>query len=147
VVLSDVVWIGEYADSGWLVPLKTFTDDPALADPALNLKGFFPILLESFGTWSGTLLRPASTTTPACCSKQQMHAQDAGIHKAAADLGRADDHVRPKLTHDGKYAYACSRASGRPSRRQLSCACCGRSALAAERDFSPTSRQRRRRRA
>lgn len=53
VTLIDVVWIGEYADSGWITPFETFINDPALADPGLNLPGFFPILLESFGTWNG----------------------------------------------------------------------------------------------
>ena len=27
VVLTDVVWIGEFAGNGWLEPIKTFTDD------------------------------------------------------------------------------------------------------------------------
>lgn len=51
VVLTDVVWIGEFAGNGWLEPITTFTKDPRLADPELKLDGFFPILLESFGTW------------------------------------------------------------------------------------------------
>ena len=50
VALTDVVWVGEYAANGWLTPLEKFTSDPKLADPALNLKGYFPILLDSFGT-------------------------------------------------------------------------------------------------
>ncbi len=53
--LIDVVWIGEYADSSWITPFDTFINDPALADPGLNLEGFFPILLESFGTWNGQI--------------------------------------------------------------------------------------------
>ena len=55
ITLIDVVWIGEYADSGWITPFETFINDPALADPGLNLEGFFPILLESFGTWNGQI--------------------------------------------------------------------------------------------
>ncbi|MEA3126572.1 MAG: multiple sugar transport system substrate-binding protein, partial [Caballeronia sp.] len=54
VVLVDVVWIGEFASNKWLVPIKTFTDNPKLADPKLNLPDFFPILLDSFGTWDKT---------------------------------------------------------------------------------------------
>lgn len=50
VVLVDVVWIGEFASNKWLVPITKFTGDSKLADPNLNLKGFFPILLDSFGT-------------------------------------------------------------------------------------------------
>ncbi len=55
VVLIDVVLIGEFAASGWLTPLETFYNDPALADPNLNLEGFFPALLDSFGTWDGVV--------------------------------------------------------------------------------------------
>ena len=55
VILIDVVWIGEFADSGWVVPMEEFYNDPKLADPELNLDGFFPILLESFGTWDGKI--------------------------------------------------------------------------------------------
>ena len=55
VALTDVVWVGEYAANGWLTPLEKFTSDQKLADPALNLKGFFPILLDSFGTWDKKL--------------------------------------------------------------------------------------------
>ena len=51
VALVDVVWIGEFAANGWLTPLSEFYEDPALADPDLNLDDFFPVLLESFGTW------------------------------------------------------------------------------------------------
>src|SRR3954452_8453506 len=51
VVLVDVVWIGEFAGNGWLTPMETFIGDKKLADPNLDLKDFFPILLDSFGTW------------------------------------------------------------------------------------------------
>ena len=51
-VLNDVVWIGQFADAGWMVPMEKFYKDPKLADPALNLGGFFPVLLNSFGTWN-----------------------------------------------------------------------------------------------
>ncbi|HET9912020.1 MAG TPA: extracellular solute-binding protein, partial [Anaerolineales bacterium] len=50
-VLIDVVWVGEFASAGWITPLPPFYNDPALADPNLDLDDFFPILLESFGTW------------------------------------------------------------------------------------------------
>ena len=55
IALVDVVWLGEFASNKWIVPIKTFTDNPKLADPNLNLKDFFPILLDSFGTWNKTL--------------------------------------------------------------------------------------------
>ncbi|KEZ76554.1 ABC transporter substrate-binding protein [Salinisphaera hydrothermalis] len=48
VVLSDVVWPVTFVDAGWVVPMKHFTDNPKLADPALDLKDFFPVWLASF---------------------------------------------------------------------------------------------------
>lgn len=51
VVLVDVVWIGEFAANGWVTPMSEFYEDEDLADPDLNLDDFFPVLLESFGTW------------------------------------------------------------------------------------------------
>ena len=51
VVLVDLVWIGEFAENGWIVPADQFYEDPDLGDPNLNLDGFFPLLLDAFGTW------------------------------------------------------------------------------------------------
>lgn len=51
VVLIDAVWIGELAQSGWLDPLGEYYTNPDLADPGLRLSGFFPILLNSLGSW------------------------------------------------------------------------------------------------
>ncbi len=48
VILSDVVWPVNFAGAGWAVPIKTFMDDEKLADPALDLKDFFPVWLASF---------------------------------------------------------------------------------------------------
>jgi len=46
-VLADADSRGEFAESGWITPLETFYNNPGLVDPALDLEGFFPILLES----------------------------------------------------------------------------------------------------
>src|SRR3974390_1172067 len=42
IALVDLVWIGEFAESGWIVPIEKFTKDASITDPALNVKGFFP---------------------------------------------------------------------------------------------------------
>lgn len=47
-ILSDVVWPVNFADPGWVIPLDHFTGDTKLADPALDLKDFFPVWLASF---------------------------------------------------------------------------------------------------
>ncbi|TVQ29537.1 MAG: extracellular solute-binding protein, partial [Geminicoccaceae bacterium] len=53
--LVDLVWIGEFSENEWIVPIETFTSNADLADPELNLDGFFPLLLDAFGSWGGTV--------------------------------------------------------------------------------------------
>lgn len=52
--LVDLVWIGEFAENGWLVPVDELAKDKATTDPNLKLDGFFPLLLDAFGSWGGT---------------------------------------------------------------------------------------------
>ena len=56
-VLADLVWIGEFAGNGWIAPIGD--PDDTTRGPELNLKGFFPILIESFGILGRQDLRPA----------------------------------------------------------------------------------------
>jgi multiple sugar transport system substrate-binding protein len=53
--LIDLVWIGEFAEAGWITPLETFINDPELADPNLNLDGFVTAPFEAFGVWGDTI--------------------------------------------------------------------------------------------
>ncbi len=53
--LIDLVWIGEFAEAGWIVDLDTFISNPALADPNLNLDGFVRAPFEAFGVWGDTI--------------------------------------------------------------------------------------------
>ena len=55
--LVDLVWIGEFAESGWIVPVENFTKDAAITDPNLNLKGFFPLALDPCVCYPATILR------------------------------------------------------------------------------------------
>src|ERR1700712_4642679 len=43
IALVDLVWIGEFAENGWIAPIDKFSGDAAITDPGLNLKGFFPL--------------------------------------------------------------------------------------------------------
>ncbi|MFF7710369.1 extracellular solute-binding protein [Pseudomonas sp. NPDC007930] len=112
VVLTDVVWIGEFAGNGWLEPIKTFTDNPKLADPALNLKGFFPILLESFGSWDGTTYGLPFDNYSGLLFYNKCMLKDAGFDKPPATWDELLKVYAPKLTHDGKYAYALQSRRG-----------------------------------
>ena len=51
IALVDIVWIGEFAENGWIRPIDTFTGDPAITDPNLDMNSFFPLLLEAIGSW------------------------------------------------------------------------------------------------
>ena len=51
--LIDLVWIGNFAENGWIVPIDEFTSNPDLADPDLDINDFFPLVLNAFGAWDG----------------------------------------------------------------------------------------------
>ena len=50
IALVDLVWMGEFAENNWILPIDNFTKDASITDPNLNLKGFFPLLLDAFGS-------------------------------------------------------------------------------------------------
>ncbi len=43
--LVGLVWIGEFAQGGWIVPIDNSSMDASITDPNLKLKGYFPLLL------------------------------------------------------------------------------------------------------
>src|SRR6516164_5974862 len=56
IALVDLVWLGEFAESGWIVPIDEIKKKfPDLIDPDLDLNDFFPLLLNAFGTWNNTV--------------------------------------------------------------------------------------------
>jgi multiple sugar transport system substrate-binding protein len=114
VVLTDVVWIGEFAGNGWLEPVKTFTDDAKLADPKLNLKGFFPILLESFGTWGDEVYGLPFDNYSGLLYYNKCTLQQAGFDKPPATWDELMNVYAPKLTDTAnrKYAYALQSRRG-----------------------------------
>src|ERR1700756_11348 len=53
IALVDLVWLGEFAESGWIVPIDDLQKKfPNLVDPDLDLKDLFPLLLHGFCTWN-----------------------------------------------------------------------------------------------
>jgi multiple sugar transport system substrate-binding protein len=114
VVLTDVVWVGEFAGNGWLEPVKTFTDDPKLADPDLKLEGFFPILLESFGTWDKQVYGLPFDNYSGLLFYNKCMLKDAGFDKPPATWDELLKVYAPKLTDaaKGKYAYALQSRRG-----------------------------------
>jgi multiple sugar transport system substrate-binding protein len=114
VVLTDVVWIGEFAGNGWLEPIKTFTDDTRLADPELKLDGFFPILLESFGSWDNKTYGLPFDNYSGLLFYNKCMLKDAGFDKPPATWDELLKVYAPKLTDKSKdrYAYALQSRRG-----------------------------------
>jgi multiple sugar transport system substrate-binding protein len=114
VVLTDVVWIGEFAGNGWLEPIKTFTDNAALADPALKLEGFFPILLSSFGGWGDDVYGLPFDNYSGLLFYNKCMLKDAGFDKPPATWDELLHTYAPKLTDasKGQYAYALQSRRG-----------------------------------
>jgi multiple sugar transport system substrate-binding protein len=114
VALTDVVWVGEYAANGWLTPLEKFTSDPKLADPALNLKGFFPILLDSFGTWDKKLYGIPFDNYAGLLFYNRCMLEKAGFKSPPKTWDELMKVYAPKLTNKakGQYAYALQSRRG-----------------------------------
>lgn len=112
VVLVDVVWIGNFAANGWIVPLETFYNDPALADPELNLDGFFPILLESFGTWDGVIYGLPFDNYSGLLYYNRCMLEEAGFDSPPDTWQELYETYGPALTKDGKFAFALQSRRG-----------------------------------
>lgn len=114
VVLVDVVWIGEFAASGWLTPLETFYNDPALADPNLNLEGFFPVLLDSFGTWDGVVYGLPFDNYSGLLYYNRCMLEDAGFSEPPATWTQLLEEYAPTLTQpdEDRYAFALQSRRG-----------------------------------
>jgi multiple sugar transport system substrate-binding protein len=112
VVLIDVVWIGEFAANSWVVPLSTFYEDEALGDPNLNLEGFFPILLESFGTWDEQVYGLPFDNYSGLLFYNRCMLEEAGFDAPPATWEELFTEYGPALTGDGKYAYALQSRRG-----------------------------------
>lgn len=106
VVLIDVVWIGEFASRGWVVPLEKFSNDPKLADPNLNLKGFFPILLGSLGTWDTNVYALPFDNYAGLLFYNKCMLKEAGFDGPPKTWEELYETYGPALTKGDKYAYA-----------------------------------------
>lgn len=113
IVLVDVVWIGEFAASGWLTPLETFTNDPALADPNLNLEGFFPVLLDSFGTWDGVVYGLPFDNYSGLLYYNRCMLEEAGFEGPPATWTQLLEEYAPALNNPEEDVYAFALQSRR----------------------------------
>jgi multiple sugar transport system substrate-binding protein len=112
VSLVDVVWIGEFAAAGWIAPMDQFFNDPKLADPNLNLKGFFPILLESFGTWDKVVYGLPFDNYSGLLYYNEAMLTDAGFDGPPTSWQQLYDEYGPALTKNDVYAFALQSRRG-----------------------------------
>ncbi|MGC8469207.1 MAG: ABC transporter substrate-binding protein [Acetobacteraceae bacterium] len=54
-ILTDVVWPVDFTKANWVVPIDHFLADKAIADPAIDVKDFFPVWRHAF-TVGGKLI-------------------------------------------------------------------------------------------
>ena len=114
VVLVDLVWIGEFAENGWIVPASTFIDNPDLADPALNLDGFFPLLLEAFGSWGGEVYGLPFDNYSGLLFYNRCMLEDAGFDGPPDTWDELLNDYGPALTNPDadQYAFALQSLRG-----------------------------------
>ncbi|MCS0494019.1 ABC transporter substrate-binding protein [Ancylobacter mangrovi] len=112
--LVDLVWIGEFAENGWLVPVEDLAKDKSITDPNLNLKGFFPLLLDAFGTWDGKVYGLPFDNYSGLLFYNKCMLKDAGFDKPPATWDEVMNVYGPKLTDASKnqYAYALQSRRG-----------------------------------
>lgn len=114
IALVDLVWIGEFAESGWIVPVSTFEKDKSITDPNLNLSGFFPLLLNAFGSWDGKVYGLPFDNYSGLLFYNKCMLKDAGFDKPPETWEQLMTVYGPKLTHPEKkqYAYALQSRRG-----------------------------------
>ena len=112
VVLIDIVWIGEFASAGWIAPLTPFYNDPALADANLELNDFFPILLESIGTWDKKIYGLPFDNYSGLLYYNKCMLKDAGFDRPPDTWQELKDIYAPALVKDNQYAFALQSAEG-----------------------------------
>lgn len=106
VALIDLVWIGNFAENGWIEPVETFTKNADLADPELDMADFFPLVVNAFGGWNGTIYGLPFDNYSGLLFYNACMLKDAGFDGPPATWQDVMDKYGPALTKDGKYAYA-----------------------------------------
>jgi multiple sugar transport system substrate-binding protein len=106
IALIDLVWIGNFAENEWIVPIDKFTKNPKLADPDLDLDDFFPLVLNAFGSWDGKVYGLPFDNYSGLMFYNKCMLKDAGFDGPPKTWAELKDVYGPKLTQNGKFAYA-----------------------------------------
>jgi len=106
IALIDLVWIGNFVENGWVVPISKFTEDPALADPDLDLDDFFPLVLTAFGGWNDVIYGLPFDNYSGLLFYNECMLEEAGFDGPPQTWMELKDEYGPALTGDGQYAFA-----------------------------------------
>ncbi len=106
IALIDLVWIGNFAENDWIVPVSKFTSNPDLADPDLDMDDFFPLVLNAFGGWNGEIYGLPFDNYSGLMFYNSCMLKDAGFDGPPKTWGELKDVYGPALTKDGKHAFA-----------------------------------------
>ncbi len=106
IALIDLVWIGNFAENQWILPIDQFTSNPKLKDPDLDLDDFFPLVLNAFGGWNGKVYGLPFDNYSGLMFYNKCMLKEAGFDGPPETWTALKDVYGPKLTKDGKYAFA-----------------------------------------
>lgn len=106
VALIDLVWIGNFAENEWIEPIDKFTSNPDLVDPDLDIDDFFPLVLNAFGGWNGTIYGLPFDNYSGLMFYNKCMLEEAGFDGPPETWEELKDVYGPALTKDGKYAFA-----------------------------------------
>jgi multiple sugar transport system substrate-binding protein len=113
IALVDLVWIGEYAESGWIVPIEDLKKKfPDIFDPNADMNDFFPLLLTAFGSWKGKVYGLPFDNYSGLLYYNKAMLKEAGFEKPPDSWDDLMNTYAPKLTSGGKFAYALQSRRG-----------------------------------
>ncbi len=106
IALIDLVWIGNFAENEWVLPIDQFVNDPKLKDPDLDIDDFFPLVLNAFGGWNGKIYGLPFDNYSGLLFYNKCMLKDAGFDGPPETWQELMDVYAPKLTKGDKYAFA-----------------------------------------
>jgi multiple sugar transport system substrate-binding protein len=106
IALIDLVWIGNFAENGWIVPADEFLNNPELADPEIDMADFFPLVLNAFGGWNDVIYGLPFDNYSGLLFYNRCMLEAAGFDRPPETWAEILETYGPALTKDGKYAFA-----------------------------------------
>ena len=106
VALIDLVWIGNFVENGWVVPVSELQSMEGMTDPNLDLDDFFPLVLEAFGSWNGEVYGLPFDNYSGLLFYNECMLEEAGLEGPPETWEQLKDEYGPALTGDGQHAFA-----------------------------------------